>query len=77
MLRLGRTVVFCEVKSRSGTGFGVPSEAVGPSKRARIRRLAARWLREHRDALRAGPALIRFDVAALLEDDLEILEAAF
>jgi putative endonuclease len=77
VLRLGRTVVFCEVKSRSGTAFGVPAEAVSLTKQARIRRLAARWLREHRDALAGRPAEIRFDVAALLRDDLEILEAAF
>jgi putative endonuclease len=77
VLRLGPTVVFCEVKSRSGTSFGGPAEAVGLTKQARIRRLAARWLREHRDGLGGRPGLIRFDVAALLRDDLEILEAAF
>jgi putative endonuclease len=77
VLRLGRTVVFCEVKSRSGTAFGVPAEAVSSTKQARIRRLAARWLREHRDGLGGRPAVIRFDVAALLRDELEILEAAF
>jgi len=77
VLRHGTTVVFCEVKSRSGTAFGVPAEAVGPTKQARIRRLAARWLREHRDGPVGRPAVIRFDVAALLQDDLEILEAAF
>jgi putative endonuclease len=77
VLRLGPTIVFCEVKSRSGTAFGVPAEAVNPTKQARIRRLAGRWLREHRAGLGGRPALIRFDVAALLQDDLEILEAAF
>jgi putative endonuclease len=77
VLRRGRTVVFCEVKSRSGTGFGVPAEAVSPTKQARIRRLAARWLREHSEGPAGRPAVIRFDVAALLRDDLEILEAAF
>lgn len=38
------TVVFCEVKTRSGTGFGTPVEAVTRGKRRRIRRLAAIWL---------------------------------
>jgi putative endonuclease len=70
-------VVFCEVKTRSGTAFGEPAEAVGMTKQARIRRLAARWLREHREGLRPRPAVVRFDVAAILEDRLEILEAAF
>jgi hypothetical protein len=39
--------------------------------------LAARWLREHRDQFSGPPAVVRFDMAALLADDLEILEAAF
>ena len=77
VLRRGRTVVFCEVKSRSGTAYGVPAEAVSITKQARLRRLAARWLGEHRDGLKGGPAVIRFDVAALLANELEILEAAF
>ena len=70
-------MVFCEVKARSGVGFGTPAEAVSPTKQARIRRLAARWLSEHRDLLGHRPAQVRFDVAAILEDHLEILEAAF
>ncbi len=69
--------MFCEVKARSGTAFGTPVEAVGLTKQARIRRLAARWLRERGDGLETRPAVIRFDVAAILEDRLEILEAAF
>jgi putative endonuclease len=74
---LGHTIVFCEVKTRSGTAFGTPAEAVGMRKQARIRRLAARWLREHRGVVGLRPAVIRFDVAAILADGLEILEAAF
>jgi putative endonuclease len=74
---LGRTLVFCEVKARSGSAYGLPAEAVGLTKQARIRRLAARWLREHQERLPAPPAIIRFDVAAVLADRLEVLEAAF
>jgi putative endonuclease len=48
VVRQGTTVVFCEVKARSGTAFGMPAEAVGATKQARIRRLAARWLGEDR-----------------------------
>jgi Holliday junction resolvase-like predicted endonuclease len=55
----------------------VPAEAVGPVKQARIRRLAARWLREHHERLSSPPTIIRFDVAAILGDRLEVLEAAF
>ncbi len=57
------TVVFCEVKTRSGTGFGEPSEAVGRRKAARLRALACRWLAEHRPH---GTADIRFDVVSVV-----------
>jgi putative endonuclease len=59
--RDGRFIVFCEVKTRSGTGFGLPAEAVGRAKAARLRRLAARWLAERRP----GDADVRFDVVAI------------
>lgn len=62
--RDGDTVVFCEVKTRRGTAFGSPAEAVTPAKARRIRALAAAWLRA------AGPQvprvpLVRFDVVAV------------
>lgn len=74
MLRRGSTVVFCEVKSRATDSFGVPAEAITQAKRRRIRRLAARWLEEARPA---RPAEVRFDVAALLGTDIEVIEDAF
>jgi putative endonuclease len=77
VLRRGGTIVFCEVKARSGAAFGVPAEAVNMAKQARIRRLAANWLQQHGERLASRPAVIRFDVAALLAGELEILEAAF
>src|SRR5829696_6815525 len=40
----GDTLVVCEVKTRTGTGFGDPAEAVVGAKAARLRRLALRWL---------------------------------
>jgi putative endonuclease len=43
----GRTLVICEVKTRSGTRFGSPLEAVSPRKHARLRRLAVRWVLAH------------------------------
>jgi putative endonuclease len=39
--------VACEVKTRSGTRYGTPLEAVGRAKRARLRRLAVSWLNAH------------------------------
>ena len=53
------TVVFCEVKTRSGTGFGEPAEAVGPVKARRIRALAVRWLQEHPPDGRPPGAAVR------------------
>lgn len=40
----GRTVVFVEVKTRTGDGFGGLEHAVTPQKIRRIRRLAGLWL---------------------------------
>ena len=47
IVRRGRRLVFCEVKGKSGTGFGHPLEMVGPEKLRRIRRAAETWLGTH------------------------------
>ena len=60
--RDGDELVVCEVKTRRGTGFGTPLEAVTPSKAARLRRLAARWLAEHP----VRPSAVRVDVVGVL-----------
>ena len=73
VLRNGRQVVFCEVKARTGVGFGLPAEAITRDKKQRIRFLAARWLED----AKPRPAEIRFDVAAILGNDVEVLEGAF
>ena len=75
-----RLVVFCEVKTRTGAGFGVPAEAVTLAKQRRLRHLATRWLVE-RPAGEVWPDL-RFDVACITlrpgaPPDVEIIEAAF
>ena len=44
----GLTLVFCEVKCRSGRGFGHPPEAITYAKMRTLRQLAAVWMREHR-----------------------------
>jgi putative endonuclease len=56
------TFVVCEVKTRSGTRYGTPLEAVGRAKRNRLRRLAVRWLTAH--GVRFDQ--IRIDVIGLL-----------
>ena len=44
VLRRGGRLVVCEVKARSGPGYGDPWEAVGPEKERRLRRAAESWL---------------------------------
>ncbi|SDB98488.1 putative endonuclease [Geodermatophilus telluris] len=60
--RDGSAIVFCEVKTRRGTGFGHPVEAVTPTKQRRLRLLAQRWLAAHDQH---APDL-RFDVVGVL-----------
>jgi putative endonuclease len=43
----GLTLVFCEVKCRSGLGFGHPLEAITFAKMRTLRQLAALWMRQH------------------------------
>lgn len=73
--RRGDTLVFCEVKTRSSDAFGHPAEAVTAAKAHRIRTLAGRWLGAEPSTARPGE--IRFDVAAILAGDLEVIENAF
>ena len=42
-----RVLVACEVKTRSGTRYGSPLEAISQRKRARLRRLAIAWVVAH------------------------------
>jgi putative endonuclease len=42
-----RALVICEVKTRSGTRYGTPLEAITRRKRSRLRRLAVRWVLAH------------------------------
>ena len=73
--RRGRTLVFCEVKTRTSAAFGAPVEAVTPAKQARLRRLAGQWLES---AGRPGPVSdLRFDVASVLAGEIEVIEGAF
>lgn len=75
--RDGDVLVVCEVKTRSGTGFGAPSEAVTWAKQRQVRKLARAWLAEHP----VGLADIRFDVVGVLRGrdgvSVDHLRAAF
>jgi len=70
----GNVVVFSEVKARTSDRFGTPAEAVTAVKQARIRRLAARWMA---DAARRRPRAVRFDVAAVHNGEVDVIEGAF
>jgi putative endonuclease len=78
----GRTLAFCEVKTRrSGGSCGGPFDALGPVKQARVRKMAGSWLIERRDRPRAD--VVRFDAIGVTFDAagrllaLEHLEGAF
>jgi putative endonuclease len=60
--RRAGTLVFIEVKTRSGTECGRPEESVTPAKQAQLRRLAQAFLVRHR----LDDAPCRFDVIAVL-----------
>ena len=60
--RDGDVLVFCEVKTRRGIGYGHPVEAVTVAKQRRLRTLAQRWLAAHDEH---APEL-RFDVVGVL-----------
>jgi putative endonuclease len=46
VLTEGSTLVFCEVKTRRGHGYGYPLEAITYRKRARLRRLVSAYLQQ-------------------------------
>lgn len=70
-------LVFCEVKTRRGAGFGGGYEAVTWRKRAKLRSLADAFLQE----TGFRPRAIRFDVASVASRDgpheVEVFEDAF
>jgi len=77
----GQWLVFCEVKTRRSDRHGEPHEAVTPSKVARIRSLAAQWLRAEGWRLEGRPLPVRFDVSAVRATgdrlEVEVIEGAF
>jgi putative endonuclease len=72
--RRGGTIVFCEVKSKGGGGFGDPLEMVGEEKARRVRRAAEAWLAAHPEC--AGLD-VRLDVMTERGGRLEHMPAAF
>jgi putative endonuclease len=72
--RRGGVVVFCEVKSKSGLGFGDPLEMVDAEKIRRVRRAAETWLARHPEVARLS---VRFDVVVVRGRRLEVVRQAF
>ena len=74
IVRRGRRLVFCEVKSKTGERFGDPLEMVTEEKQRRIRRAAEAWLaaRPELDELE-----VSFEVVADRGGRLERVSEAF
>ena len=67
-------IVFAEVKTRSGLGFGRPEEAISETKQRRIAQAAQAWLREQS----MEQASCRFDViAVVLQKDADPIVTHF
>jgi putative endonuclease len=73
--RRDRVLVFCEVKTRTSDRFGTAAEAVTAAKQRRLRRLAAVYL--HRRESSSKTESVRFDVACVRGNDIEVIEQAF
>ena len=77
----GRTLAFCEVKTRRTGGGAAPLEAVHGVKQQRVRKMAGQWLVERTERPRADE--IRFDAIGVILDgqdrlvSLEHLAGAF
>ena len=74
----GEVLVFVEVKTRRGTGYGTPGESVSPRKQARLARVAAHYAA----VFEPTEPEFRFDVIAIVwgddgSADLEHIEDAF
>jgi putative endonuclease len=59
-----RTLVACEVKTRSSTEYGTPLEAITWQKRRRLRHLAVAWVLAHGVLFDE----VRVDVVEVLKD---------
>lgn len=66
----GRLLVVVEVRSASPGATTHPLETVSRAKAARVRRAALRYMLEH------GAEEVRIDVAAVVGDQIEIIENA-
>ena len=60
--RQNQKLIFVEVKTRNGSGYGHPFEAITPLKVSRMRKLVAEWCRDHE----VSGVKVRLDAIAVL-----------
>lgn len=65
-------LIFCEVKTREGDGYGTPAEAVNNERRMRYKRSAEYYLQKNKADFTA-----RFDVIEILGGEVNHIENAF
>lgn len=70
IVRRGGRLVFCEVKGKTGSGFGDPLEMVDDEKLRRLHQAAETWLARNPACLRLD---CRFEVVAVRPRGLERL----
>jgi len=73
VMQAGELLVFVEVKLRSGTRYGAPSEAVNALKRSRIARVATQYMAANGGMERSA----RFDVVEVTSGALRHIPGAF
>ena len=66
-------LVFVEVKSRKGSGYGLPQQAVNSFKQRQIIKTALGYLKSRGIVDKD----VRFDVVSISGEDIELIENAF
>ncbi len=74
ILRRGQRLVFCEVKSKSGTAYGDPLEMVTVEKQRRLEQAAATWLARNPEHAECE---VRFDVVGVTAGRVDHVRQAF
>ena len=68
-----KTTVFVEVKTKTGTMFGLPREMVDDRKQRKIRKVATLYLMQNG----LMDSLVRFDVVEILGENINHFKNAF
>ena len=73
VVRKSRVLVTCEVKTRSSDRFGSPLESVDPRRVQRLQNATGAYLHAERPK---GISVVRIDLAAVLNGNITVVEAA-